>query len=304
MLTRRTFLAAIPASAAALAAGPQAAPPKRIGFVDDDLDNFHARVYLEALRGPLKDRGFVVSGATALQQEKGRAWAAKNGIEYFDTVQALDKVVDFYAVLAPSTPKTHEELCGGVLPFGKTTFVDKTFAPDAATAGRIFKLADRHRVALQTASALRYTAVQKYVASVGLKEIRQVVTWAPGGSYDEYAIHPLEMAVSCLGHEVESLMRRGTETESQLLVNLSGGRTAVVNVHVKKKTPYAASVTTTKETRYFEVDTKPLFVDAAVGMLDFFAAGKEQVDRRETMAIMRILDASRDPAALERFVRV
>src|SRR5688572_33488428 len=109
MLTRRGFLAALPLSAAAVAA--QAGPPKRIGFVDDDLDNFHARVYLEALRGPLKERGFVVTGATALQADKSRAWAAKSNLEYFDTPAELDKVVDCYAILAPSTPKTHEELC-------------------------------------------------------------------------------------------------------------------------------------------------------------------------------------------------
>jgi predicted dehydrogenase len=297
MITRRDFLAG---SAALLVQGA----PRRIGFVDDDLDNFHARVYLEALRGPLKDRGCVVAGATALQAEKSRAWAAKNNLEYFESVAALDKVVDCYAVLAPSTPKTHEELCGRVLPFGKATFIDKTFAPDAKAAERIFALADQHKAVLQTTSALRYTAVQKYVAGVGPQEVRHVITWAPGGSYDEYAIHPLEMAVSCLGPEVRSLMRRGTDAESQLLLNFSEGRTAVVNVHVKKKTPYAASVTTTKETRYFEVDTKPLFVDAAAGMLDFFAAGKPLVDRRETLTLMRILDAARDPAARESFIKV
>jgi hypothetical protein len=72
MLTRRGFLASLPVATAALAG--QAGPPKRIGFVDDDLDNFHSRVYLEAIRGPLKERGFVVAGATALQPEKSRAW--------------------------------------------------------------------------------------------------------------------------------------------------------------------------------------------------------------------------------------
>lgn len=302
MITRRTFLASIPLAATAIAA--QAPPGKRIGFVDDNLDNFHARVYLEALRGPLKDRGYTVVGATALQHEKSRAWAAKNNLEYFDTPAALDKAVDVYAILAPSTPKTHEELCAAVLPFGKTTFVDKTFAPDAATAERIFKMADQHKVALQTSSALRYTAVQKHVASVGRDDVRHVVAWAPGGSYDEYVIHPVEMAVSCLGPEIQSVMRRGTDAESQLLVNFSGGRTAVVNVYVKRKTPYAASITTSKETRYLEVDTKPLFVDAAAGMVDFFGAGKELVDRRETLAILRILDAARDPAALQGFIKV
>ena len=44
--------------------------------------------------------------------------------------------------------------------------------------------------------------------------------------------------------------------------------------------------------------------DRSVRLLDFFAAGKELVDRRETLAVMRILQASRDPAALERFVKL
>ena len=301
MMTRREFLAASPAAAAAIAAQDA---PRRIGFVDDDLDNFHARVTLEAIRGPLKERGFVVSGATALKHEKSRAWAAKNGLEYFETAAALDKAVDVFAILAPSTPGTHEELCGAVFPFGKTTFVDKTFAPDVATADRIFKLADRHKVAIQTSSALRYTAVQKFVAEAGREQVRHVVAWGPGRSYDEYAVHPVEMAVSCLGADARALMRRGKEPESQLLIDFSEGRTAVVNVYNRRKTPYAASITTSKETRYIEVDTKPLFVDAAQAMLAFFAAGKEQVDRRETMAVTRILEASRDPAALERFVKL
>jgi len=302
MMTRRQFLAGVPLSAVALAAA--GGTPRRIGFVDDDLDNFHARVYLEAIRGPLKDRGYVVAGATALQHEKGRAWSAKNGVEYYDSPAALDKAVDVYAVLAPSTPGTHEELCGLVLPFGKTTFVDKTFAPDVATAARIFALADRQKAALQTSSALRYTAVQKYAATAGREDVRHVVTWGPGRSYDEYAIHPVEAAVSLLGHEAQAIFRRGKDPETQLLIDFSGGRTAVVNVYNRRQTPYAASVTTSKETRYIEVDTKPLFVDAAAAMLDFFTAGSAQVDRRETMTILGILDAARDPAATERFIKL
>jgi hypothetical protein len=302
MLTRREFLAAAPLSAAAL--GVQTGPPKRIGFVDDNLDNFHSRVYLEAIRGPLKDRGFVVSGATALQHEKSRAWAGKNNLEYVDSVAALDKIADVFAVLAPSTPATHEGLCEQVLPLGKTTFVDKTFAPDVAAAERIFKRADQHQAAVETSSALRYTAVQKYVAEVGRDQLRHIVTWCSGGSYDEYAVHAVEMAVSCLGPDARALMRRGKDPESQLLIDYPEGRTAVVNVYNRRKTPYAASITTSKETKYLEVDTRPLFVDAASAMLAFFAAGRAQVDRRETLAVMRILEASRDAAALERFVKL
>ena len=76
---------------------------RRIGFVDDCLDNFHADVYLKLLRGELADLGFTVAGCTALQTEQSQAWAVANDVPWFDTVDELDAGVDHYAILAPST---------------------------------------------------------------------------------------------------------------------------------------------------------------------------------------------------------
>ena len=301
-LSRRKFLAAATAlSGLSFCKFVSAATSsRRIGLVDDNLDNFHTHVYLPILRDTLRDRGFVVAGATALQADKSRSWAEQHKLPYFDTVEQLNQTVDCFIVLSPSAPQLHWQLCEQVLPCGKPTFVDKTFAPDLATAEKIFALADKHQVALQTSSALRYTNVQKYVKQVGREHVRHAVTWGGGSNYDEYAIHPVEMAISILGPEVVSLMRRGAEPESQLLLNFNGGRTAVVNIYNKHQTPFAASVTTDKETKYLEVDSGQLFVNAAVGMLDFFAAGKALIDRRESLAIMHVLDVAKDPAALER----
>ena len=76
-LGRREFIQV--AGAAALL--PAAARPegKRIGFVDDNLDNFHARVYLKAIRETLKDRGYTVAGGMGIRTQESRAWAKKNG---------------------------------------------------------------------------------------------------------------------------------------------------------------------------------------------------------------------------------
>ena len=73
-LHRRAFLkstalgamaASISSSVSLRAAEPAAVPAgKRIGFVDLNLDNYHANVFLQALRGPLLSRGFTVAGAT------------------------------------------------------------------------------------------------------------------------------------------------------------------------------------------------------------------------------------------------
>ena len=275
---------------------------KRIGFVDDNPSNYHSDVFLKALRGPLQERGFVVAGCTGLKRVEGLAWAQKNSIPYFDDDKALNEAVDFYMVLAPSTPDTHLELCQRVLPFGKPTYVDKTFAPNHAIARDIFALADRHHTPMQTTSALRYTNVQAEVRKLAPARVQHAITWGGGGSFDEYAIHPLELLISILGPEALSLMRRGTGARSQLLINFSGERTAVVNVYPQSNTPFAASLTTEKGTQYHSVDAGPIFINNAAAVLDFFASGKPNIDRNESLTIMRCLDAARDPRALREFI--
>jgi predicted dehydrogenase len=191
-----------------------------------------------------------------------------------------------------------------VLPFGKPTYVDKTFAPDLATARRIFALADRYGAPLQTSSALRYTNVQEAVRAPGAERVQHMVTWGGGSSFGEYAIHPVELAVSCLGPEAERLMRRGTGDQSQLLIDFSGGRTAVVNVYTNANTAFAASLTTGKGTSYVAVDGSRIFINMAAAILDLFETGTPNIDRRESLTIRRLLDLAAKPASLQRFIKV
>jgi predicted dehydrogenase len=275
---------------------------KRIGFVDNNLENFHANVYLSAVRNELLNRGYEVSGCTALMADAGRVWAGKNKVPYFDSVEQLDHSVDYYVVLAPNNPETHLELCSQVLPMGKTTYVDKTFAPDLVTAQTIFALADRYGTAMQTTSALRYTNVQTYVDEVGKQSAQHMVAWGGGSSFNIYAIHPLELVVSCMGSQVKRVMRRGTGDRSQLLLDYAGGRTAVINVYPNSNTPFAASVTTDTGTRYIKVDDSTLFVDMAKAILDLFDTGKPSIDRAESLVIRQILDIAATEEVLQRFV--
>ena len=154
----------------------------------------------------MKGRGYTIAGCTALREKAGKEWAKQNGVPYFSDPAELNEAVDHFIVLAPSNPEVHLELCRMVFPFRKATYVDKTFASDLATAKRIFALADRYRVPMQTTSALRYTGVQEYVWEVGKKNVRHMITWGGGRSFGEYAIHPLEMAISCMGPNVKRMM--------------------------------------------------------------------------------------------------
>src|SRR5687768_14940894 len=143
-LPRRAFLQTTAAAALGFALpGPRrlnaADPPptrtgRRIGFVDLNLDNYHANVFLQALRGPLAARGFIVAGASGTKTAESRAWAEKNRVPFFENDAALDAAVDFFMVLAPANPELHLDLCRRIFPFRKPVYVDKTFAPDHATA--------------------------------------------------------------------------------------------------------------------------------------------------------------------------
>lgn len=276
---------------------------KRIGFVDDDLYNFHANTYLAALRGPLEGRGWEVVGAAALQAERGKAWAAEKGVAYFDSIADLADAVDAFAILAPSTPEIHEELASLVFPHQKTTFVDKTFAPDAATAERIFALADANQIAVQSTSALRTTDIQTQVEKLE-DPLVNLAVWAGGASLAEYGVHPVEIAVSCLGPEAERLTICGAEHHPTIVIEFSRGRAATIDFNAAEYAPFVAMLTTERWSRQVVVDDKRLFVDAAAAILDFFDAGRPLVPRDETLAIVRILDAAKDPAARGGWVAV
>jgi len=279
----------------------------RIGLVDKCLDNFHSDVYLEAIRGPLASRGFSISGATALDRESSCAWAKKNQVPYYENIDALDSVVDHYIVLAPSDPECHLSLCEQVFPRGKTTYVDKTFAPDLATAKKIFQLADRHRVAVQTTSALRYTEVQTVVRKPELSKESPVIhlaVWGGGTSVEEYAIHPIELAVSCLGPDVDQLLAVGDVSHPQWILRYRDGRIASIDFNAGEHVPYMAAVTTARGTDWITVDDSRLFVDTASAILDFFTEGEARIDRRESLLIRGILDLLQTREAQGKFVPI
>jgi predicted dehydrogenase len=230
--------------------------PGRIGFVDNRLENYHANVFLKAFRGQLKDRGWTVAGCWSRDADDGRAWAAHNDVPWYGSPAALNEQVDAFMVLAPSNPELHLELCEQVFPFAKPTYVDKTFAPDIATARKIFDLADHHKTPVQTTSALRYTNVQDHVKSAGgAGAVKHMITWGGGSSFAEYAIHPVELLISCMGAKATSLMRRGGGEYSQLLINFDGNRTGVANVFTHGDNAFAAGVTTEKGDETPHVET-------------------------------------------------
>lgn len=266
---------------------------KHLGFVDDQLDNFHANTYLDALRGPLQDRGWTLAGVTSLAADEGAEWARKKDVPFFDTVDQLAGEVDAFAILAPSTPHTHLTLCQQVLPHGKPTFVDKVFAPNTRIAQQIFELADQCGAAIQTTSALRTTNIQRAVGELA-SPLVSLAQWAGGASLEEYGIHPIELAISCMGPEVVRVGVAGAADHPTIVLEFSAGRVATIDFNAREHVPFLTSLTTAKQTVSLPVEDATLFIDAMAAILDFFDAGVPLVPREETVTIMRVLDAVQD----------
>ncbi len=278
-------------------------PVKRIGFVDCDLNNFHADVFLKAIRGPLASRGISVAGATAVQQEQSKLWAQEHDLAYYTSVEALNDAVDAYMILAPSNPEVHFELCRQVFPMGKPTYVDKPFSSDLLTAHRIFGLADKYQVSIQTTSALRYTEVQRVVLE-SPEPVKHMVAWAGGDTFEEYGIHPVELVISCMGPDALAAHSVGDEQHPVIIIVFTEGRTAVIDFNIGTHVDYAATVTTATGTQYIPVGLDTLFIDTASAILDFLETGQPTIARQESLMVREILDVIADPASRSGYIQL
>lgn len=278
---------------------------RRIGYVDFKLNNFHANVYLDLLRGELKGRGWEVAKCWGMDEAEGRRWASEKQVPFVEDVRAMADC-DALVILAPSNPETHLELARKAFPLGKPTYVDKTFAPDHKTARKIFALADRHRVPIITSSALRCAAsLRKAVAELGRGGIRHMQAWGGGRSFEEYFIHPLEMVISTMGPQVARAMRLIDGANHHAVhLQFADGRSASVFVHANTATAFEAVLTTDEKTVHVSCNADPIFRDLAAMILDFFESGKESIDREETLAMFRVMDAASRKAALGKFAKV
>ena len=125
---------------------------KTIGFVDYYLSEWHANNYPIWIREICERTGkqFCVKYAWAerdISPVDGRStdeWCKAFGVEKCDTIEELCEKSDYILVLAPSNPETHLRFAEKVLPFGKRTYIDKTFAPDDQTAQKIFAIAQKY----------------------------------------------------------------------------------------------------------------------------------------------------------------
>ena len=265
---------------------------KTIGIIDYFIDEWHSNTYLGLFEKASKELGvdYKVTYAYAEVEQPGKMltddWCAKNNVTRCYSIEELCEKSDNILILAPANPETHLKYAQIALSYGKTTYIDKTFAPDLQTAKEIFAIAEKYGTKIFTSSALRYAEeIAEYT------DVKNVMIKGGGRSLEEYIIHQIEMAVK---------MTKGAQAEQVHVFHSAKQSTTVVEYVDKTVTlSYSNSgwgfsvdvETENANCEYKNIEKGTEFYRLVESIVKFFETNEEPFDKKETLAVLAIRDA-------------
>ena len=171
----------------------------KIGFIDNFLSEWHANNYPDMIHANGRARSLGMDVCYAYAKEEVSPydgvttdeWCRAHGVQRVGSVEELVDRSDCIAVLSPDNPELHLALSEYALKSGKPTYIDKTFAPDKATAEKLFALAKEHGAPMYSTSSLRFADEMKFYreSEVGAKSCMVCGCYR----FDIYAIHIFEL---------------------------------------------------------------------------------------------------------------
>ena len=260
-----------------------------IGFIDYFLDEWHANNYpqwiAEASRGEMAVTHAYAMIDSPLGGRTTQKWCEDMGITSCDTIDEVINKCDGLIVLSPDNAEMHETLCEKPLSSGKPVYVDKVFAPDLASAKRIFNIAEKSGTPCYSSSALRYAA--EYADLTG-GDIRAICSWGPG-KFDTYAIHQIEPIVMLMANPAKRVMAFPAEKGVHLSIIFEDGRWATLACF-EENAPFAMNLLIPGNNRAFNIESN--FFKAFIRELaGFFTDRIVRVPHEETLQIIGLIEA-------------
>ena len=264
---------------------------KKIGFVDYYISEWHANNYPAWIDRIAADMGVDYKVAYAWAEldispvdgVSTAEWCEKFGAEKCNTIDELCEKSDVIVILSPSNPETHLRYAEAVLKYGKRTYIDKTFAPDAATAKEIFALGEKYNTPFFSTSALRYATELDLVDSPD-----SILLTGGGSNLPEYFIHLGEMVVKKMG-AIKSVKASANGSQWIIRAKTVSGKDATMIWGASM--PYNAYMTKDGKETWKSLKS-PFFDGLIADMLNFFETGKTSFDPSETLEVMRLRDAA------------
>jgi hypothetical protein len=261
---------------------------KTVGFIDYFLNEWHANEYPAMIKAYNEKNGtdYQVKYAWAeMDIPEGMStdeWCELHGVIRCNSIKELCEKCDYVVVLAPSNPEKHLEYAKEVFECGKSPYIDKTFAPDYATAKEIYALAEKYGVKFFSSSALRYA--EELNAYMGTA--KAISTVGGGSNLDEYIIHQIEMAVKCLGVGAEKVRYSKHADQEWAEVSYPDGRYATMMF--APCMPFAATVADEEGRSAHVAINSPFFDYLIADIFHFFETGETSFCSCETLEVMKI----------------
>lgn len=279
---------------------------KKIGFIDNFLSEAHANSYPDMIRknALAQELGFDVCYAYAKTEVSPYdnvttdEWCAKHKVERVDSIEELVDKSDFIVVLSPDNPELHYELSEYALKSGKPTYIDKTFAPDKATAEKIFALAKEYGTPMYSTSSLRFADEMKDYreSEVGAKHCIVCGTYL----FDIYAIHIFELMCAMMKSGAKRMMAVQNSRNRNIVIDYGEGRSAAfiqMDTDDAVGVPFITSAEMPDGTAHYYIIESPYSTRFIEHLVEFFATGVPQVEPGETVDLMGMLDVARKALA-------
>lgn len=268
---------------------------KKIGFIDYYISEWHANSYPKWIAEANEKLGtdYKVAYAWAeidkspLDGVTTAEWCEKFGAEKCDTIEELCEKSDVIMILAPTFPETHLGYAEKALPYGKRTYIDKTFAPDFATAEKIFEIAKKSGTPFFSTSALRYAEELEYYSTLG--DVKSAIITGPGSNFAEYIIHLVEMLVKiCPKKPVRAKVETVGLTSDCTIMYEDGSRAKVV---YSPRYPYTVYADDGVESGEQKPIVSGFFPALLQDIIKFYETGALPFDSQQTLDCMKIREA-------------
>lgn len=265
---------------------------KKIGFVDLYLSEWHANNYPAWIKDATEKLAlpYEVAYAYAMQDISpvdGRTtdeWCAAFGVKKCESIDELCEKSDAIIILAPSNPEVHLELAKAVLKHKKTTYIDKTFAPDYKTAKEIYAIGEQYGTPFFSSSALRYAS--ELSDKCGATD---VALTGGGSNFPEYSVHMIEMLVKTLGLGAKTARAEIVGSQTHVFVSYEDGRCA--SMTYAPDLPFTIYANTEKGAGYALL-VSAIFPPLIEDMLRFFESGAIPFPKEETLEAMKIREGA------------
>ncbi len=260
----------------------------KIGFIDNYLDEWHANSYpawIEEISGgeAKVTIAWAVMDSPVPRRRPTDKWCADMGFKLADSIQQVIEESDAIMVLSPDHCQLHEMLCNLPLKSGKPVFIDKTFAPDAASAKRMFALAAEYNTPCFSSSALRYATEYQDQG-----HLDNICSWG-GGGLDTYSIHQLEPVMMMMKGEPKRVMAMSHADRTHLIIEFEDGRLATIDT--LEGGPFMMHLSGEQGKRVVEAKSSyfKIFIKE---FLEFCETRIPPVQPEETIAIMAVREAA------------